>query len=412
MNKNILGCAVVFALYQASAASAGGLWLNTLGDISGGRAGAGAAAGTDDAATILHNPASATRIEGKQLFASAGGLIPDIKFEPEYSNQRLGYGDGGDAGETAPLGSAAYVQDFGADHKWSGGIYFTGLAGAGLDYDDDWVGRNQATYVDLLIAAVAPTIAYQLTDRLSIGASLQYWYANLDLELKVPRLNANLPEANASVDGDDTGFGYTLGVMYELDNRTRFGIHYQSKIDPKFDGDLKVRGSGGGLLPEDGLRVSANTELNMAQFVRLSMHHDLDDKWAVDFSIGWDDWSQLGDVILSTENVAAGIPTRWRDTYHYAWGAQYKLDKHWTLTSGVSYDTNPVSAHDRNAQLPVDRQITLAAGARYDWSDTFTVGGYVNYIDLGSARISNPRWGGEYSDNSAVQLMVNANWIF
>ena len=142
------------------------------------------------------------------------------------------------------------------------------------------------------------------------------------------------------------------------------------------------------------------------------MHHDMDEQWAVNFTIGWDDWSQLGDVLLSTDNREASVPTKWKDTYHYAWGVEYQLNKQWALTSGVSYDTNPVSAQNRNAQLPVDRQISYAFGAGYTLNEAFTVGGYVNYIDLGRARISNPRFGGEYKNNSAVQIMVNANWTF
>lgn len=406
MKKNILGCAVAVALCQASAASAGGLWLNTLGDFSGGRAGAGAAAGLDDAATILHNPASATRIKGQQLYVSGGALIPDVEFKTRYSNERLGYKNGGDAGVVAPLGNGAYVWDLGSE-KWSGGIYFTGLAGAGLEYDKDWVGRHQATDVELLVAAVAPTIAYQLTDKLSVGASAQYWYANLDLKLKVPREDPDAPEPTASVNGDDTGFGYTLGAMYELTDRTRFGISYQSELKPEFDGDLKVRGA-----DADEVDVASNTKLNMAEFVRFGMHHDMNEQWAVELTLGWDNWSQLGDVLLSTENRSAAVPAKWTDTYHYAWGVQYRLDKQWTLTSGVSYDTNPVNARYRNAQLPVDRQIYYAFGARYDMSETFTMGGYLNYIDLGKARISGPNFGGEYHSNSAVQLAVNANWTF
>ncbi len=411
MHKNILRCAIAAFLYQASGASAGGLWLNTFGDFSGGRAGAGAEAGVDDAATILHNPASATQVEGRQAFAAAGALLADVKFDTDYSNERLGDGNGGDAGVPAPLGTAAYVQEFGSS-RFSGGVYFAGLAGAGLEYDDNWVGRHQATDVELLIAAVAPTLAYRVTDRLSLGASVQFWYANLDLKLKVPRLDQRLEEPTASVDGDDTGFGYTLGAMYELTDRTRFGISYQSKIDPEFDGDLKIKGSGGALRPGVDVQLAANTQLNMAQFVRLAMHHDMDEQWSVDFTVGWDDWSQLGDVILSTDRGDTPIPTKWKDTYHYAWGAQYRHDKNWAFTAGISYDTNPVSAHNRNAQLPVDRQIYYAAGARYQMSDSFTLGGYVNYIDLGRARISNPRFGGEYDDNTALQLMVNAAWTF
>ena len=158
--------------------------------------------------------------------------------------------------------------------------------------------------------------------------------------------------------------------------------------------------------------MSSDTELNMAQYVRVGMHHDMNEKWAVDFTVGWDDWRQLGNVLLSTERRNIDIPAKWRDTYHYAWGTQYRLDKYWTLTTGVSYDTNPVNARNRNAQLPVDRQVRVAFGARYDVKETLSVGGYLNYADLGKARIEANNFGGKYKDNNVLQVMVNANWTF
>jgi long-chain fatty acid transport protein len=411
MKKSIVACAVAAVLVSAGNAVAGGLWLNEYGDFSGGRASAGAQAGVDDAATIAHNPASATRIEGSQLFVSGGVLIPKTKFDVEYSNPENGFDNGRDAGVTAPAASMSYVHDFGSD-KWSGGIYFIGAAGAGLDYGNKWAGRYQATDVDLLIATVAPTVAYKLGDRLSIGASLQYWYADLDLKLNVPSVVPNREDGKASVNGDDTGFGFTLGAMYELTDRTRFGILYQSELQPKFHGDLKLRFPDGPITAAEGVKVAADTELNMAQYVRLAMHHDMNEKWAVDFTIGWDDWNQLDNVFVSTNDGSLGIPTKWRDTYHYAWGTQYRLDKYWTLTTGIAYDTNPVDAQNRNAQLPVDRQVRVAAGARYEVKDSLSIGGYVNYADLGKARIEGERFGGKYDDNTLLQLMVNANWKF
>ena len=71
-----------------------------------------------------------------------------------------------------------------------------------------------------------------------------------------------------------------------------------------------------------------------------------------------------------------------------------------------------MDAQDRNAQLPVDRQVRYAFGTRYTISDSLNVGGYVNYADLGRARIESKRWGGEYQDNGALQLVANLNWTF
>lgn len=403
MKRSILGCAVAASLLGAGHVAAGGLWLNEYGDFAGGRAGAGAAAGVDEAATLFYNPASMTRLEGSQLFLSGGAFIPEVKFDIEYTSPRNGHDNGGQAGQVAPAVSAAYIHDLDSD-KWSVGVTLGGLSGAGLEYNDNWVGRYEATEVELVLLGVAPTVAYQVTDRLSIGASLQYWYSSLDLKLRVPNPLPNRDDGRASIDGDDDGFAFTLGAMYEISDRTRLGIFYQDELQPKYDGDLKIK--------PVGLDVSSDTELSLGAYLRFAIHHDLDDQWGVDFSVGWDNWSALDNVFISTEDRAAGLATNWHDTYHYAWGLQYQLNDKWAFTSGIAYDTNPVDADDRAADLPIDRQIRYAVGTRYQFRDNLTLGGYVNYADLGKARIYTDNWGGDYQDNNLLQLVVNANWTF
>ena len=104
MEKMLQKTAITLVLLGANHALAGGLWLNEYGDFAGGRASAGAAAGTDEAATIIHNPASSTRIEGSQLFGSVGALIPRTKFDVQESTPFIGNGDGGQAGRGRPVG--------------------------------------------------------------------------------------------------------------------------------------------------------------------------------------------------------------------------------------------------------------------------------------------------------------------
>ncbi len=403
MKKSILACAVATTLAGASSAMAGGLWLNEFGDFSGGRASAGASAGTDDAATIAHNPASSSRIEGDQLFVSGGVYIPDVKFDVDYSSPRNGFDNGGSAGLNAPAASLAYVHNY-DDSKWSTGVYLGGFAGAGLEYGDDWAGRYNATDVNLLLMIIGATAAYEVSDKLTIGAALQGWYSSLEQKLAVPRLIPGREDGRAKIDGDDNGIGFSLGAMYELDDRTRFGAFYQSELEPSYDGDLKLQ-------PID-LQVATETELTMAQYVRLSMHHDLDETWALNFTVGWDDWSALNNVFVSTERGGAGIPTKWHDTYHYAWGLEYRLNSKWVFTGGVAYDTNPVDAGNRSPELPVDRQVRYAVGTQYQLRDNMTVGGYINYADLGRGRIYAENFGGEYQDNGVLQLAVNLNWAF
>lgn len=403
MMKTLKGCTIAAAILGASTTSAGGLWLNEFGDFAGGRAAAGAAAGVDDAMTLAYNPASISRLEGSHIFASAGAIVSQVNFDRDYSTPRLGDNDGGNAGTVAATSSMAYVHDFGSD-KWSAGIALVPLAGAGLDYSDDWVGRYQATEVTLLVMALSPTVAYQVTDKLSVGASVQATYAKLNIHLAGPRLDPSKPDGNASINGDDVIAGFTLGAMYELSDRTRFGLAYQSELKPKFDGDLKTTAA--------DLNVSTDTTLPLGEYLRFSVHQDMDERWAVDFTVGWDNWSTLDNVLIATDRLSGGLTTEWHDTYHVAWGTQYKWDDAWTFTGGVAYDTNPVSSQNRTAQLPAGKQLRYALGAQYAVMESLTVGGYVNFIDMDGTEIKAQRFGGEYSDNNATQLIANMTWKF
>jgi len=397
MHKKALTLAVTGLL--AANAQAGGLWLNHWGDFSSARASAGAAAGGDEAATIIHNPATANQLDSSQLFLAAGVIIPDIEFDIEQSNPIVGNDNGGDAGLNAPVATFAYVHA-NPDSRWRFGAYSAGLAGAGLDYNDDWVGRFQTTRVEILVLAFGATASYQLTDSLSIGIAPQAYYGTLDLDLAIPGPQPR----KASLDGEDTGFSYNVGVAWEVSERTRIGLDYQAEVDLDFDGRLK-----GDLT---GIRIDSNTELPLAAKARLGINHNLDDQIGFWFTLGWDDWSALDEVLVALPEIEAGLEKSWEDTYHYAAGFQYKLDHKWEIAAGVAYDTNPVSASDRTADLPVDRQIRYNLGSRYTWSDNLTIGGYLNYTDLGSAEINARSWSGDYSSNSVIEFAINANWTF
>jgi len=413
MTRIFRGAAVAAAMLGAGSASAGGLWLNEYGDFAGGRAAASAARSVGERMTIAYNPASITRLQGNQLFASAGAIVGDMNFDLRYTTPLNGTDDGGDAGETAPFASMAYVHDFASD-KWSAGVGLYGVSGAGIDYGDQWAGRFQATDVYLQVMALSPTVAYQVTEELSLGVTVQAYYADLEVKTAVPRPDQSKPEGKSEINGNDIRPGYALGAVYAPTDRTRFGLFYQSELKPKFNGDfqLNISDVSVGELNSISRNVSSNTELVLAEYARFSVHQDMDERWAVDFTVGWDNWSAFKNVLIETQDAQANLPGDWRDTYHYAWGAQYKWDSKLTLTSGIAYDTNPVDASHRSAQLPVDRQVRYAAGARYALMDTLTVGGYVNYMDLGKARISAKRFGGDFDYNNATQLIVNMNWTF
>jgi long-chain fatty acid transport protein len=81
--------------------------------------------------------------------------------------------------------------------------------------------------------------------------------------------------------------------------------------------------------------------------------------------------------------------------------------------TGFAYDSSPVDAKDRTADLPVDRQLRYAVGAQYQWSERLNIGGNFEYIDLGNAKISNDRTlKGDFKRNEMFFVGLNANWAF
>jgi long-chain fatty acid transport protein len=402
--------AALFALIMCTVLSlpawAGGLWLNEFGDPAGGRASAGAVAGVDDASAVLHNAASISRHEGSQVMLTVGYIEPDTQFDVESSSPGLGTNDGGDAGLGTPVFSTFYVRDLQSE-KWTAGLSVAALSGAGLEYDNDWVGRYQVTEVTIVLLALAPTIAYQVNEKFSIGASLQLWYTSLEMDVAIPNPlpPAGRPDGLAEIDGDDYDVGFTIGLMYEFSPRTRIGFNYQSEIETSFDSDVDIS--------PQGLAIVADLDIPLAQTVRLGLHHDINEKWGLDFTAGWDDWSTLDHILITGTGGAGVIGTLdqgWEDTYHLAAGFQYHHTPALTFTAGIAYDDSPQRSSRRTPDLPVDEQLRIAVGFTREMRDNFSVGAYLNYIDLGDARIENADWVGEYSSNSLIQFSLNFNW--
>lgn len=388
------------ALTLSLSTQAGGLWLNENADPAMGKAGAGSQAGVNDASTVVRNPATMGRLDGSQYLLGAMAIYSQAEFEIESAGSLNGDKNPDDAGGLAPAASFYYTHKI--DDKWSWGISSGALAGSALDYGKDWGGSYQATSVELVAVAIAPAVSYKVNDVLSLGASLQFVHGQLELKVSPP-----LRDTTSSIDGDDQILAYQLGMALKLSEKTELGLTYQSEWDFTFEGDINT--------PTN--EVSVESELPLAQNVRLAINHTLNSDFSIHATLGWDDWSVLDKVNLSTVDNGASITTNWEDTYHYAFGIEYNGIKSWKISSGISYDTSPVSKTDRNAQLPVDRTMKYAVGLQKDYDKDFSYGVQFVYADLGSGDIDSVTGDrialkGEYTEYNAMFLAFNALWRY
>ena len=367
----------------------GAICLYEVGHPLQGASSAGAGAAAQDASTAFFNPAGMTRLHDNEIQVGTVFLFGDVEFDANESKtitEPPGQtGDGGSAGGFTPAGSAYAVMRMTDDLRL--GLAFNGLYGGSLNYNDDWVGRTYVTDSSLTALNIEPTVAYRMTDWLSVGAGLNIVYAIFEYEAKV---NSDANAASIKVDeADDWAVGATFGVLLELSQDTRVGIVYRLPIDLELSGDFENPS------PQ---RIGVDVEFTFAQGVNVSVFHQLTPTFSLLADAGWSDWSDFSDNTFIFQRGSGTLDRDWKDTWRVGIGMQYQVLQPLMLRAGFSYDSSPVRDSDRLPDLPVDEQYRFSFGIQQELSETLTAS--VNYTFV---------WPGGPSDVDEVTLPSNDN---
>jgi long-chain fatty acid transport protein len=370
----LLGTSVLLSMPTFAA---GGLTLLEIGTSDVGYASAGYAARAADAGTVATNPAGMTRIKGQDAVLGAQYLYANLHFDADDNTTTSG-GDGGNGIGGIAGGSAFYVTELPDDTRFGIGVFNN--FGLKESWKDKWAGRYYGQTEELLGTTVAPSVAFNVTDKLSLGITANLMYGTLRTKLAINNIGENRPDGTLRYDDTAWGYGATLGALYQESAGTRYGITYTSETQLDFGAKAEVQNLGpiiDDVLTNRGA-LSNNLDLGVTvpQSVMTSVYHELDDRWAVVGNLGWQDWSDFGEVEVSinTQNPR-DVTTQlgYTDTWHTAVGAQYKLSNDWQLSTGLSYDSSAVSNSQRSLIVPMGEAYALGLGALWKVSPGFDV---------------------------------------
>ncbi len=394
---NLLGVPVLASglalLCGANTSQAGGLYLQELLDSYQGAANAGSQALGTDPSSVFHNPAALSRLKGRNLSIGSGVLLGDIGFSPSATTPIPG-GDGGEQSAATPLLGAFYSHQ--VNERLTFGAGFFSVSGAASDPDDTWAGRFQVQEIELLTLTAVASVSYRFSDAWSVGASAGLTYGDLDFRLAVPSPLGG--EGGIRLQGDDIQPVAIVGVHYEPNDRFRFGVTAFSGFDMDFSGSLETA-----RVP---LSFATDTSLSFAPTVRAGLAYKTSDKGTLLASVGWEQWSVADNLFVSSALGMVAIPRNWEDTYHVSLGYRHQVNPDLMVQAGIAYDSSPVSATDRTADAPIDRQIRLSVGAEYRIRDNLVLGGALTFVDLGDGKITSPTLVGKYDDNELLFLTV------
>lgn len=364
-------------LFSATNVSAGGILLYETGTPEVGLASAGWAARAQDAATVFTNPAGMTRLDGNQLMLGVQALYGDLTFTP-YSSDMGAESD--NAVGWFPGMSVNYSHSISDDFKLGAAIY--GNFGLGMDFGTEWAGERYIQEATTIGITFAPTMAYRINSHWSIGVGLNLMYGYFKTESGVTTNNSSTLE----IEDSQLGIGGNFGVLYELNENTRFGLQYTTPISLDFEDEPTIKGA--------SLGVSPTLELDMTvpQTVMLSGFHQLNPCWAVMGNLGWQDWSSFGriDTVIkgnSFEDILI-VERDYDDTFHIAIGAQYRPEKYHEFSGGLAYDSSNVDDQNRSFTNPVGDQYRLGLGYRYFYNEDITFGFSYEFLWEGSNEVT------------------------
>jgi long-chain fatty acid transport protein len=315
-----------------------------------------------------------------------------------------------------------------------------GPFGLKTEYSDNWVGRYNAIKSELTTVNINPSFAYKINERASVGFGVSALYADGELTqavdgglgaallgIPIPWVpGSNTFDGNAKLTGDDWGYGYNLGVLFEPTDKTRLGIAYRSKVDLKIEGDVEVSGLPPPLNVSNGTQ-NAKLDLSLPDSLSISGLQQLTPQWAIMADVTRTNWSKLDSLDIQIEDGSRSVTQlQWDDTMRYSLGATYKYSESWLFRTGVAYDETPTpDAQLRTARIPDENRTWLALGANYKFNKklTFDLGYAHLFVDdpkIDSSDAYDPTTGlntgfhrvkGNY-DASVDILSAQVNWRF
>jgi len=365
-----------------------------------GSAYSGVSVQAEDATTIFFNPAGMAKLDGRSVSAGMHLIMPKVKFNSAATNG-LG-GNGGNAGKLAMVPDFYFVTRVSERVKF--GFAINSPFGLGVEYDDDWEGRYHALKSNMLTVNLNPAFSYAFNEQLSVAVGFNAQYVQLELTnaidfgsvcqhaLSVVACNAvgvvpQGADGHFKGKGDDWGFGFNFGLLFEPVSGTRLGIAYRSKIEYSLKGDAEffVPASTAFLTSTGAFKnTGVQGDLTTPETLSIGLFQQLNQQWNVMADVTWTRWERFKQLAMHFDNPQQPDEVQaeeWKNTFRYSLGVNYKPVDNWLLRLGIAYDEAPITSADlRTPRIPDANRYWFSIGAGYKLSTALSVD--IAYIHL------------------------------
>lgn len=370
--------AVAVALVSSQAWSAG-FQLNEFSASGLGRAYSGEGAIADDPGNASRNPALIMMYDRPQFSAGAVYIDPDVNISGKspYTGRST---DADNIAPTAWVPNLHFVMPINEQFGWGASV--TSNYGLATEFNNNYIAGEYGGKTDLQTINLNLSGAYRLNDNWSFGLGFDAVYADAKIERYAGEQTAGAGLAApgsqiTKLKGDEWGYGWNAGILYELDKNNRWGLTYRSEVKIDFDGDYKsnipsqanaIPGAGTDFpWGTSGSTIPGSLTLNLPEMWEISGYNRVAPQWAVHYSMAYTSWSQFQELKATGSNGQTLFykDESFKDSYRIALGTTYYYDDNWTFRTGIAFDDSPVPADHRSISIPDQDRLWLSAGATY-----------------------------------------------
>jgi len=355
----------------------------------------------DDPSAIMHNPAGLTQLKGTNTYGGVTAVIPSTEYiSPSGASEETDF--------RVFFPPHFYISsDFNMKNVVLGFGVFSPFGIGGRYWNEDGLTRYISTESTIATISVNPTLAWQVTPKLSIGFGVYYLHSFNTAEKMLDQSMFGAPDGKFSLDADGGGWGYNLGILVAPFEKLHFGFAFRSKVSVDQKGDAELENIAPDLQPVFGgsqFKTDVETSVTLPEIVSFGIAYKPATGLTLAFDVEWVRWSRFNQQIIDFKNEvpAAGfsdvlVDLDWNNQWLIKFGLEYYLNEHFALRTGYAFVETPVPEHTLSPANPDEDGHNFSIGFGYKIGKWIVDGFYM--VEIYKDRdVNNDILSGEYKN--------------
>lgn len=382
MNKNFLALGLAAALLAPQVAGAEGFAINEW-SAEGVAMGGARMFAEDDAANVVYNPASITKVKGEAMKSSSTYLSPHGNYKL-YDGAGKEIEDGKNVVHAGWAVGSYYVRQIN-DKEWFGIGAFPRFAMVS-EFERASKASTNAFFSKLNGVSVTPTYAHKFDKKWSAAVGAEINYVGLELQKNSYHPVAQMNVGATQTEGESYALGWNAAANYAFDDKNEIGVVYRSRITHSLEADFKMYPVSGGKITADAYGV-----VTLPDSWDIGYNHKFDKKTRLELKATRTNWSTYDalNISLSNPSVPNVLPSdvnsakNWESGWRYAIGLEHNLSDKYAVMAGFAFDESSIPYDGGDFMVPTGLRRTYSIGARYN-DKKQTVAVALGWMDVGT----------------------------